>query len=642
MELKLMQPITVGTMTLKNRIMFPPLTTGYEERDGSIGPQSRAFYTRLAKGGAGYLVLGDVAPIRSFSPTPKLFEDSQIESFRLLADSVHAYGAKLGVQLFHPEYDCDAINALFAQGKMDEVRARLHHDMQFFSDEVSEETLLSIIDKICACAQRAQRAGVDAVQVHGDRLVGCLCSTRMNHRTDRFGGSLENRTRFAIMLVQALKKAVPGMTIDYKFAVVTPERGKGGIDLADAAQFARWLEEAGVDMLHVAQANHTGNMADTIPPMGVQPYGFFVDIAGLVKEAVSIPVSTVGRILDPTMAERIVESGKADIVALGRPLLCDPDWPNKTLAGRGCDIRRCISCNKGCTDNIQNRAFLACVLNAENGYEQTRSITPAETKKNVAIIGGGPAGLEAARVSALRGHSVTLFERQPELGGQLNVASVPPRKEEMRRAVQDLAHAVREAGATLRLGIEASAQAVLDTKPDAVIVAVGATSFVPPIPGKDGPNVADAWAVLAGEAQVYGRVAVIGGGMVGCETAEYLAERGCAVSVVEMLDKIAAGESSTVLPTLMEHYNALGVAQYPSHMVKAITLDSLVCEDKAGGEVRIPCDYVVMAVGARPAPFDTTALEAAGVPILRVGDCAERAADLSNAVKTAYDAACTL
>ncbi len=356
MEMKIMPPITVGGITLKNRIMCPPLTTGYEERDGSIGEQSRAFYTRLAQGGVGYIVLGDVAPIRSFSPTPKLFDDSQIESFRLLADSVHAYGAKLGVQIFHPEYDCDAVNALFAQGKMEEVRARLHHDMQFFTDEVSEETLLSIIDKICACAQRAQKAGVDVVQVHGDRLVGCLCSTRMNHRTDKFGGSLENRTRFAIMLVRALKRAVPEMVIDYKFAVVTPERGKGGVDAADAPKFARWLEEAGVDMLHVAQANHTGNMADTIPPMGVQPYGFFADIAGQVKEAVSIPVSTVGRIIDPAMAERIVESEKADIVGLGRPLLCDPDWPNKAQSGCACDIRRCISCNKGCTDNIQNRA----------------------------------------------------------------------------------------------------------------------------------------------------------------------------------------------------------------------------------------------------------------------------------------------
>lgn len=637
-----LQPITVGGQTFKNRILFPPLTTGYEERDGSIGSQDLAFYTRLAKGGVGYIVLGDVAPIRSFSPTPKLFDDSQIEGFRVLADSVHAYGAKLGVQIFHPEYDVDAINALFAQKKFDEMRTRLHHDMQFFTDEASEELLMQIIDKMCACARRAQKAGVDVIQVHGDRLVGCLCSTKMNHRTDQFGGSLENRTRFALMLVRALKAAVPGMVIDYKFAVCTPQRGKGGIDQADAPQFAQWLEEAGVDMLHVAQANHTGNMADTIPPMGVQPYGFFVDIAGQVKNAVTIPVSTVGRILDPAMAERVLQSGKADMVALGRPLLCDPDWVNKAAAGRSGDIRRCISCNKGCTDSIQNRSFLACVLNAENGYERSRAITPAETQKTVAVVGGGPAGMEAARVAALRGHSVTLYERQPALGGQLNLADIPPRKEEMRRAVLDLEHAVQSAGVQLRLGTAATAEMLLESRPDAVIVAVGADSFAPPFPGKDGPNVADAWAVLAGRQQVYGRVAVVGGGLVGCETAEYLAAHGCSVSIVEMMDRIAAGESSTVLPTLMENYQKYGVAQYPGHKVLEITPDALVCENKQGEQVRIPCDYVVLAVGARPAQFDTAALEAAGISVTRVGDCAEKAADIANAIKTAYDAACAV
>lgn len=252
--MKLLEPITIGGVRLKNRIMFPPLTTGYEAKDGSISPQSRAFYTRLAQGGVGYIVLGDVAPIPSFSPTPKLFDDSQISSFRLLADSVHAHGAKLGLQIFHPEYDCDALNALFAQGEMEQVRTRLHHDMAFFVDEVSEDALMLIIEKMCACAVRAQKTGADAIQVHGDRLVGALCSTQLNHRTDQFGGSLENRTRFALLLVRALKNAVPGMLIDYKFPVVTPERGKGGIDEADAPQFAKWLQDAGVDMLHVAQA----------------------------------------------------------------------------------------------------------------------------------------------------------------------------------------------------------------------------------------------------------------------------------------------------------------------------------------------------------------------------------------------------
>ena len=641
MQNVILQPIEVGGQTFKNRIMFPPLTTGYE-KNGMISEQDMGFYTRLAKGGVGYIVLGDVAPINSFSPTPKLFDDSQIPAFKALADSVHAYGTKLGVQLFHPEYDVDAINSLFMQKKFDEMRQRLHHDMMFFTDEVSEEMLMAIIDKMCACAVRAQKAGVDVIQIHGDRLNGCLCSTRMNHRTDKFGGSLENRVRFARMLTRAIRKAVPGMVIDYKLSIVTPQRGKGGIDEADAVQFAQWLVEDGVDMLHVAQANHTGNMADTIPPMGVQPYGFFVKIAGDIKKAVNVPVSAVGRIVDADMAARVIESGMADIVAMGRPLLADPDWGTKIAAGKACDIRRCISCNKGCTDAIQNRQFLSCVLNAENGYENTRSIQPAAQKKKIAVLGGGPAGLEAARVAALRGHDVTLFEKTTTLGGQLNIACVPPRKEEMRRAAQDLIHAVCNAGVHLCMGQTRTAEQLKDAGFEAVINAVGAHSAAPRIPGIDSVNVADAWKVLAGEQQVYGTVAVIGGGMVGCETAEYLAARGCKVSVIEMMDKIAAGESVTILPTLLENYKTYGVEQYPSHKVKEFRMDAVVCENKDGAEVTIPCDYIVLAMGARSNAFDAAALEAAGIPVYSIGDAAGKAADISNAIRTGYDTACQL
>ena len=641
MQNVILQPIEVGGQTFKNRIMFPPLTTGYE-KNGMISEQDMGFYTRLAKGGVGYIVLGDVAPINSFSPTPKLFDDSQIPAFKALADSVHAYGTKLGVQLFHPEYDVDAINSLFMQKKFDEMRQRLHHDMMFFTDEVSEEMLMAIIDKMCACAVRAQKAGVDVIQIHGDRLNGCLCSTRMNHRTDKFGGSLENRVRFARMLTRAIRKAVPDMVIDYKLSIVTPQRGKGGIDEADAVQFAQWLVEDGVDMFHVAQANHTGNMADTIPPMGVQPYGFFVKIAGDIKKAVNVPVSAVGRIVDAEMAERVIESGMADMVAVGRPLLADPDWGTKIAAGKACDIRRCISCNKGCTDAIQNRQFLSCVLNAENGYENTRSIQPAAQKKKIAVLGGGPAGLEAARVAALRGHDVTLFEKTTTLGGQLNIACVPPRKEEMRRAAQDLIHAVCSAGVHLCMGQTRTAEQLKDAGFEAVINAVGAHSAAPRIPGIDSVNVADAWKVLAGEQQVYGTVAVIGGGMVGCETAEYLAARGCKVSVIEMMDKIAAGESTTILPTLLENYKTYGVEQYPSHKVKEFRMDAVVCENKDGAEVTIPCDYIVLAMGARSNEFDAAALEAASIPVYSIGDAAGKAADISNAIRTGYDTACQL
>jgi len=245
-------------------------------------------------------------------------------------------------------------------------------------------------------------------------------------------------------------------------------------------------------------------------------------------------------------------------------------------------------------------------------------------------------------VAALRGHDVTLFEKTTTLGGQLNIACVPPRKEEMRRAAQDLIHAVCNAGVHLCMGQTRTAEQLKDAGFEAVINAVGAHSAAPRIPGIDSVNVADAWKVLAGEQQVYGTVAVIGGGMVGCETAEYLAARGCKVSVIEMMDKIAAGESTTILPTLLENYKTYGVEQYPSHKVKEFRMDAVVCENKDGAEVTIPCDYIVLAMGARSNAFDAAALEAAGIPVYSIGDAAGKAADISNAIRTGYDTACQL
>ena len=667
---KLLQPITVGPLELKNRIMFPPLTTGYEERDGSIGERSLAFYERLARGGVSYIVIGDVAPVMTASPTPKLATDAQIPTFKALADTVHKHGAKVALQLFHPEYDVPGVGRMvmgsmaaakaaqeakaagdeetFAvkMAESNEIRkqayAKLHHDMQHFVNEASVEQLTQIKEAIAASAARAQQAGIDAIEVHGDRLVGSLCSAILNKRTDEYGGSFENRVRYALEVVAAIKEAAPQLMVEYKLPVImenpdgTP-RGKGGLQPDEACEFAKLLEGAGIDMIQVAQANHTGNMGDTIPPMGAMPYNWTLPVAERVKTLVSVPVATVGRVVSVEAGEKILEDGSADIVAYGRSLMCDPDIALKAATGE--PIRECLNCNKGCVDAIQNRKYISCVLNAENGDEATIAIKPGEGDKKIAVVGGGIAGLEAARVAVKRGYDVTVYEASDHLGGQIVLAAAPPRKDEIMRSVEYYEKILPGLGVKVELNHAATADDL--NAADAAIVAVGAHDVVIPVPGADSEKVVSSWDVLAGKVELTGRVAVIGGGLVGTETAEYLLQHGCEVAIVEMLDKIAAGESETILPLIMSDFAEHNVEQHVKTRLTAITDEGVeavrTAEDGAEEPVKIACDYVVMAVGSKANAFD---LDGVTVPVTCVGDCSgERTADIASAIRTAYHAA---
>lgn len=668
-ESLLLQPLKVGNLTLKNRIMFPPLTTGYEERDGSIGERSFHFYERLAKGGASYVVIGDVAPVNTASPTPKLFDDRQIPAFRKLADAMHVYDCKLALQLFHPEYDVPGVGKMIqgsmmamkeaeaakAQGDMeafgvkmkeagqlrDDAYAKLHHDMQHFVSEATVEQLEEIKKSIAASARRAAEAGVDAIEVHGDRLLGSLCSTVLNHRTDEYGGVFENRIRYALEVVAAIKEAAPSLMVEYKLPFITinadgSDRGKGGLYESEGIEFARRLEAAGVDMIQVAQANHTGNMGDTIPSMGTVPYNWTLPIAKKVKEVVSIPVATVGRVVNVKNGEEILANGEADMISYGRSLLCDPDIAIKIEKDE--PIRECLNCNKGCVDAIQNRRYISCVLNAENGDEATIFIKPAEEKKHVVIVGAGIAGLEAARVAAVRGHQVDVYEKADHAGGQIHLAAVPPRKREILRSVEYFEKILPELGVTIHLNTECTKEIMNDA--DAVIVAVGAHDFILPVPGADNENVVSSWDVLSGKEEVKGHCAIIGGGLVGTETAEYVLEKGCQVSVIEMLDQIANGESSTILPIIMKDFAQHDVKQYVNTKVNRIVNEGktiLATDTKEGKEISINCDTIIMAVGSKKNELDT---EGVTVPVYYVGDCSgDRTASIAEAVRSGYAAA---
>ena len=664
-ESLLLQPIQVGNLTLKNRIMFPPLTTGYEERDGSIGTRSLAFYERLAKGGTGFVVIGDVAPVMTASPTPKLCDDRQIPAFKALADALHKYDCKVALQIFHPEYDVPEVGRLIRLAQMSakegmeakakgdmatfgakmkesqdfgrQAHGKIAYDMKHFIQEVTPAELARIKGCIAEASRRAQDAGIDAIEVHGDRLLGSLCSKLMNFRNDEYGGCFENRVRYALEVVAAIKEAAPNMMIEYKLPIITKnpdgsDRGKGGLHPEDAVEFAKLLEKAGVHMIQVAQANHTGNMADTIPPMGTREDNWVLPVTRAVKAAVSIPVATVGKVLTIENGEKILESGDADIIAYGRSLVCDPDIAIKAETGE--PVRLCMNCNKGCVDAIQNRRYITCVLNAENGEEATMSIQPGDGKKKVVVVGGGVAGLEAARVAALRGYEVDLYEKEAVLGGQLNIASVPPRKDEILRAVGYFECILPALGVNIHLNSEATVGVM--NAADAVIVAVGAHDMKLPIPGTDGENVVSSWDVLAGKAEVSGHCAVIGGGLVGTETAEYLLEKGCTVSIIEMMDKIANGESSTILPTILADFKAHDVKQFVNTKVSAIE-PGAVKATLGEEEITIPCDMVVMAVGSRKNVFDVTGVT---VPVYYAGDCSgDRTASIMEAVRGGYKAA---
>ena len=664
-ESLLLQPIQVGNLTLKNRIMFPPLTTGYEERDGSIGGRSLAFYERLAKGGTGFVVIGDVAPVMTASPTPKLCDDRQIPAFKALADALHKYDCKVALQIFHPEYDVPEVGRLIRLAQMSakegmeakakgdmatfgakmkesqefgkQAHGKIAYDMKHFIQEVTPAELARIKGCIADASRRAQDAGIDAIEVHGDRLLGSLCSRLMNFRNDEYGGCFENRVRYALEVVAAIKEAAPNMMIEYKLPIITKnpdgsDRGKGGLHPEDAVEFAKLLEKAGVHMIQVAQANHTGNMADTIPPMGTREDNWVLPITKAVKAAVSIPVATVGKVLTVENGEKILADGDADIIAYGRSLVCDPDIAIKAETGE--PVRLCMNCNKGCVDAIQNRRYITCVLNAENGEEATMSIKPGNGSKKVVIVGAGIAGLEAARVAALRGYEVDVYEKESVMGGQINIAAVPPRKDEILRSVAYYECILPALGVNIHLNTEATVDIM--NAADAVIVAVGAHDLLLPIPGADGANVVSSWDVLAGKADVKGHCAVIGCGLVGTETAEYLLERGCTVSIIEMMDKIANGESSTILPTIMADFRAHDVKQYVNTKVSAIEA-GCVKATQGETEITIPCDMVVMAVGSRKNVLDVEGVTAA---VYYAGDCAgERTAGIMEAVRSGYKAA---
>ncbi len=424
------------------------------------------------------------------------------------------------------------------------------------------------------------------------------------------------------------------MNISYQSSQFNPDgslRGKGGLLVDEAVEFAKMLDAAGIDMIQVAQANHTGNMGDTIPPMGAVPYNWTLDACEKVKAVVSCPVATVGRVVSVEAGLKILEDGSADIIGYGRSLLTDPDIANKVEKGE-C-IRECLNCNKGCVDAIQGRRYLSCVLNVENGDEETIFLKPAVEAKKVAVVVGGLAGLEAARVAAKRGHTVTLFEKTDRLGGQINIACVPPRKDEILRSVKYYENVLPRM-VDIKMNHEPSFDELNGF--DHVILAISAHNMDLPMPVVNS-NVVSSWDVLNG-LEVTGKCVVLGGGLVGAETAEYLANKGLDVTIVEMMDKIAAQESETVLPLMQADFAKHDVKQLVNTRVSEIKDNVIYATNTTDNtSVELNAEVIVNALGSKKNLFDDSKLT---VPFTYVGDCSgERTADIASAIRTGYKAA---
>ena len=422
------------------------------------------------------------------------------------------------------------------------------------------------------------------------------------------------------------------MMVEYKLPIITVNtdgslRGKGGLLEDEAVEFTKMLDAAGIDMIQVAQANHTGNMGDTIRPMGAVPYNWTLRACEKVKAVVSCPIATVGRVVSVEAGEKILEDGTADIIGYGRSLLTDPDNANKVEKGE------CLNCNKCCVDAIQSRCYLSCVLNAENGDEETIFIQPCTETKNVAIVGAGLAGLEAARVTYKRGHTVTVFEKSDRLGGQINIASVPPRKDEILRSVQ-----YYEKFLPGKVDIQLNHEPAMDELNgfDHVILAIGAHNMDLLMPVENS-NIVSSWDILNGQ-EVSGKCVVLGRGLVGDKTAEYLANKGLEVSIVEMMDKIAAQESETVLPLMEADFKEHSVQKFVNTRVSEIKNNVIYAVNtKDEINVEITVDTIVNALGSKKNVFDDSKLT---VPFTYVGDCSgERTADIASAIRTGYKAA---
>jgi 2,4-dienoyl-CoA reductase-like NADH-dependent reductase (Old Yellow Enzyme family)/thioredoxin reductase len=540
-----------------------------------------------------------------------------------LTDAAHKYNARIAIQIMHATLENWDGKVVQVSPSPVIVPARVMGILGGPPHELSVEEIAERVGWFASAAKRAKEAGFDGVEVHGAHqyIVAAFLSSATNQRTDKYGGSVKNKARFLVEILQAIKREVgPDFPVWVRFNA--QEWGVGnGITIEETKQMVPLVVEAGAQALHVS-AYGAGSYITTAPIPDTP--GFLVPLAEEVKKLTNVPVIAVGR-LDLELGERILEEGKADLIAIGRRLMVDPDLPNKVAEGRLEEVIPCI----GCMECIERLAFdergegLTCVVNPTMGRERAYQIKPVRKAKKVVVVGGGPAGMQAAIVAAQRGHKVTLFEKDAKLGGQLNIAALPPFKGDIFPWIQYLVNQVKKAGVAVKLNADATAEIVTKGNPDAVVIATGGTPAMPEIPGIDKPNVVTAQDVLSGKAKAGQNVVIIGGGMVGCETGHYLAGQGKTVTIIEILKRMASDMFIMTRRRLMDGLRSKKVTLLASATCEEIREGSVLVNTAEGKKETIPANTVIIAVGYKANDRLYKALEGKVSEIYCIGNSAK-------------------
>lgn len=617
-ELKMLfSPIKIGTMELKNRCVMPPMGINYANKDGSLNDREIAYYVARAKGGFGLIITENVAVALVGKGIPfetGLWEDSHIPGWERLAKEVHSCGAKLAAQLHfagpkaQPESTPGArllgpspVSYAAARG----ITGKL--DMPI-AKEMTEEDIESAVEAFGEAARRARDAGCDAVHIHGAHgyLLASFMSPAENRRIDAYGGTVDGRIKLALDILKRIRSKV-GRDFPIIWKMSVDEMIPGGRTLEETQLIVWLLENAGLDCIDLSRGSINGAIHYIVPPGTVPPATWITQHTWVVKQAVKIPVIAVGRIIDPFMGEFILESGKADLIAFGRASLSDADLPNKAAAGRFDDIRYCMGCNS-CNDSMREGDHsLRCAINPELGREiEMLPLAKAKKPKKVLVAGGGPGGLEAARVAALRGHNVTLCEKSDRLGGQFWLGALPPGKQQLTHGLKWLAVQAKKAGVKIELGTEVTPALVDRVKPDAVIVATGGVPRIPAdIPGMDRAKVVTAHDVLLEKVRCGPTVVVLGANLIGCETADWLGFRRKNVILVKMRPGTEIGEDINIFvrPYVLDRLEQwkVKVVTGPKSgvKIKEVTGEGVIIT-RDGKEETIIADSVVLALGINP------------------------------------------